>query len=132
MWQFKQYILKEERKKEDVIQTLQSFYNYYTKLKDEVRLQAIINIYKQLNNDKISIDRAMSQLLNISRNGSPESLEDYHNSMSATSREEIPKWDQDNPIQVIRRPKFAGINRAELEKFYEPNQKKQWFALKNQ
>lgn len=112
-------LLKEERQRNDVIETLMSFLNYYKKARDVERVVAIDVIYKNFVGERISGDRAISQLLSISKNGKPESFADYHARMDPVSKEERPRWDSHKPLSVIRKPKIAGIKPQELSHFYK-------------
>lgn len=111
-------LLKEERERNDVIETIISFRNFYIKANDVERVTAINVIYRNFVNNRISGNRAFSQLLNVSKNGKPESLDDYHAKMDPVSREERPKWNSQKPISVIRKPKFAGVNPQDLSGLY--------------
>lgn len=111
-------LLKEERQKNDVIETLMSFLNYYKRARDVERVMAINLIYKNFVSERISGDRAISQLLSVSKNGKPESLTDYHARMDSVSKEERPRWNSHKPLSVIRKPSMAGIRQQELNDFY--------------
>ena len=130
MLNWKKYkLIKEEREKEDVLNTLISFYNNYKRKNDKDRLRAIKQIYDQFTMNKISPDRTISQLLSIAKNGVPESLEDYHRKMDPITQYERPKWNPQNPISTIRKPRFAGINKEQLLRYYKPTDSG-GFALK--